>query len=103
MSMTRTAAWHRGYGAGMADGRSYATGTRAGRRAIRRRAGKSVLSYAAWWDGYYDGFRDAAEQWAEAIAAGLVARSANPHKLSRVLDRSREEASAAAERTAPAP
>lgn len=88
-----TNAYGKGNAMGWADALAYTLGTRRTRKAIRRRIAKGAESYAPFWEGYRSAFRDRAEQRAEAIRAGLIARTINPHKLARVLDRTLEAAS----------
>ena len=80
-------AYGKGHEMGWSDALAYAVGTKADRRLIRRRIRKGAESYAAFWQGYADAFSDRAEQRAWAIRSGLVARTCNPHKLQKVLER----------------
>lgn len=70
-----------GYNAGWKAGLAYATGTRRDRAAVRAKLARLSGSYSDFADGYRRGVEDRVEQRAEAIEAGLVARTIRPSKL----------------------
>lgn len=83
-----TSSERKGLTMGWTDARAYATGTKAERRAIRRRLVKSSLGYGRpFWNQYRAYFAMACEDFARAIAEGRIARTCNPHKLLNLLDR----------------
>jgi hypothetical protein len=76
-----------GFGLGWADARRYAAGTRADRRAIRRRLAKAAGSGHEFWNEYADMFARAADDLAAAILDGRLPRSCPPYKEQRVAGR----------------
>lgn len=87
---TETDGYGKGHAMRWADALAYTLGTRRVRSAIRRRIAEGAESDAMFWLGYRHAFADRAERRAAAIRAGLVARTVNPHKLARVLERTLE-------------
>jgi hypothetical protein len=83
----RTKTYYLGRNIGWDLAGTYATGTRIERRAIRSKLGRLAASSSQFAEGVWEGFSDRAEQRAEAIMSGTAARTINPHKLKRVLER----------------
>jgi hypothetical protein len=84
--MTTNAA-NLGYSMGWNDAERYVRGTKADRRAIRRRLAKDTLSGADFWCEYHRAVYSRLEAFADAIREGRLARTIDPIKVYRVVNR----------------
>jgi hypothetical protein len=84
--MQKPEAYGMGHEMGWSDALRFVAGTRADRRAVRRRYRKSEESYADFWLAYRDAFRDRAEGRADAIKAGTTPRTIRPSKVYHLLN-----------------
>lgn len=96
-----TTAATKGLKMGWTDARTYATGTRTQRAAIRRRLVKASLGYTGeFWGKYREYASMALCDFATAIEEGRMARTCRPSKLRNLMDRCDAEADRLAEAVA---